>query len=405
MTSFLYVLNECPFPADTGPKIYVLSVLELLVEAGVEVKIIGFFGCPRERQRYHEMASRLDAKILGLVPRRRGLSKMWSRALFACSLRLMKSADYSKRAFMRIISRRPVDEFDGVLFDHCRLSHFRLGSDIKAVSIMMCHDCYSNSYRRIVRFNPLLKRKAQSLIKYVVYRRIEALDFSRFDRLWVVGKEDEMTLRRRLKRPITHITIPVDRAYFEAKSENCEQWFEGAQLRCIIGTSMAVDDFSMDVKIWLSSKKYYACDLLRSCKFVGCGPLPLKSLEPLLESVGYFHCGWVSDYSVFLRSAQVFIYPQRVGSGTQNKVIQAMAVGLVCILSEEIATATGATHMKNCFVVEEPRLIWDALKVLSSSPDLLSSLGYDARVFCQERYSYRTVLDAVEEELNQIGDS
>ncbi|MEO0508502.1 MAG: glycosyltransferase [Verrucomicrobiota bacterium] len=242
------------------------------------------------------------------------------------------------------------------------------------------------------------EEKIHTLLKYFAYRRIEAIDYQCFDRLWVVGSEDRDTLASRSSLHVKRITIPVDPEYFDFKSRIPEE--NAVSFRCIIGTAMYIRDFARDISLWIASE--VPDEVLSGFEFVGCGPEPIADLQDLLNRIGYRHFGWVPNYAEFIQTASIFIYPQRVGSGIQNKVIQAMAMGMVCILSKEVASATGVSHECECLVVQKPEDVWPALSRLRRDWKLMQLLSINARNFCDSQFSFASVSATLKGELSEI---
>ena len=52
--------------------------------------------------------------------------------------------------------------------------------------------------------------------------------------------------------------------------------------------------------------------------------------------------GWVKDIRVSYASARIFVAPMQIGTGLQNKLLEAMAMGLPCITSSLANNAVGA---------------------------------------------------------------
>src|SRR5256885_14832296 len=67
--------------------------------------------------------------------------------------------------------------------------------------------------------------------------------------------------------------------------------------------------------------------------FVICGTRPARAVRRLAERRGVSVTGWVPDTRPYLDSAEVFVAPLRVTRGIQNKVLEAMAMGLPVVAS------------------------------------------------------------------------
>lgn len=64
--------------------------------------------------------------------------------------------------------------------------------------------------------------------------------------------------------------------------------------------------------------------------------------------------GWVEDISEYYASSKIFIAPMQIGTGLQNKLLEAMAMQLPCITSKLANNALGAENNINILIGENP---------------------------------------------------
>jgi sugar transferase (PEP-CTERM/EpsH1 system associated) len=64
-----------------------------------------------------------------------------------------------------------------------------------------------------------------------------------------------------------------------------------------------------------------------------CGNRPSATVRRLAKRPGVRVTGWVPDTRPYLDAAEIFVAPLRVARGVQNKVLEALAMGLPCIAS------------------------------------------------------------------------
>ncbi len=70
--------------------------------------------------------------------------------------------------------------------------------------------------------------------------------------------------------------------------------------------------------------------------FIICGSKPSPAVQALAALPGVTVTGRVPDVRPFLDSAEVFVGPLRIARGIQNKVLEAMAMGLPVVASEQV---------------------------------------------------------------------
>jgi sugar transferase (PEP-CTERM/EpsH1 system associated) len=64
-----------------------------------------------------------------------------------------------------------------------------------------------------------------------------------------------------------------------------------------------------------------------------CGNRPVAAVRRLAKRGGVTVTGWVPDTRPYLHRAELFVAPLRMGRGVQNKVLEALAMGLPCVAS------------------------------------------------------------------------
>ena len=71
-----------------------------------------------------------------------------------------------------------------------------------------------------------------------------------------------------------------------------------------------------------------------------CGNRPAAAVRRLAKNRGVTVTGRVPDTWPYLDGAEVFVAPMRMARGIQNKLLEALAMGLPCVASQDAATAT-----------------------------------------------------------------
>lgn len=105
--------------------------------------------------------------------------------------------------------------------------------------------------------------------------------------------------------------------------------------------------------------------------------------------------GWIRDMREAYASGRVLVAPMRLGTGMQNKLLEAMACGLPCIASEIAVRGLGA--FEDCPVLSVPLPFDDervpetltaALRQYLSDDTLRGDLGRRGRAFVLKYYSW-----------------
>jgi len=89
--------------------------------------------------------------------------------------------------------------------------------------------------------------------------------------------------------------------------------------------------------------------------FVICGSRPARAVRRLAKRQGVSVTGRVPDTRPYLDSAEVFVAPLRMARGIQNKLLEAMAMGLPCVASTTAASGTVLANGAGILAADEPR--------------------------------------------------
>ena len=100
--------------------------------------------------------------------------------------------------------------------------------------------------------------------------------------------------------------------------------------------------------------------------------------------------GWVDDIRETYCSGKVFFAPMSLGSGLQNKLLEAMSLGIPCITSNLCNESLGATHMKNIIIGNSIEQYISQIINILSKPELISEIGKNGRKFVNKKFSWES---------------
>lgn len=123
-------------------------------------------------------------------------------------------------------------------------------------------------------------------------------------------------------------------------------------------------------------------------QFAIIGPDPPKRIRSLANQ-RIRVLGFVEDPYPAIRGALAVVAPMRLGRGIQNKVLEAMAVGGLCILTSSPAKAlANATNGQELLIADEPETYAELIKVIVADPRAFDSVRSAARRFIAEYHSW-----------------
>ncbi|HAW52677.1 MAG TPA: hypothetical protein DCX54_10180, partial [Flavobacteriales bacterium] len=121
---------------------------------------------------------------------------------------------------------------------------------------------------------------------------------------------------------------------------------------------------------------------LPDCRLLISGANPVSSVKSLASDLVTVR-PWIDDIRTSYAESQVFIAPMLIGSGMQNKLLEAMSMKLPCITSELANRALGADNGEAILVGRNEREYADFILELLKNPER-------ARDVAEKGYSFVT---------------
>ncbi len=88
--------------------------------------------------------------------------------------------------------------------------------------------------------------------------------------------------------------------------------------------------------------------------FTICGSRPAPAVRRLAKRRGIMVTGWVADARPYLDRAEVFVAPLRIARGVQNKLLEALAMGLPSVASTAALSGTVVADGQGILATDEP---------------------------------------------------
>ena len=105
--------------------------------------------------------------------------------------------------------------------------------------------------------------------------------------------------------------------------------------------------------------------------------------------------GRLPDIRTAYASARIFVAPMRIGSGMQNKLLEAMAMQLPCVTTSLAATPLGAQPWQHLLVGDTAHELADMILLLTVD-ELHDSIADSGHRFVLENYSWQTAVDRLD---------
>lgn len=112
----------------------------------------------------------------------------------------------------------------------------------------------------------------------------------------------------------------------------------------------------------------------------------VKSLANETIQIG----GWVDDIRTSYQRSKIFVAPLFIGTGLQNKLLEAMASGLPCITTPLVNQALRANNNESILLADSPEAIIEQIEWVLTHPELAKKIGENGQFFVHSNYSWTT---------------
>jgi sugar transferase (PEP-CTERM/EpsH1 system associated) len=112
--------------------------------------------------------------------------------------------------------------------------------------------------------------------------------------------------------------------------------------------------------------------------------------------------GRVDDVRPYVRDADVFVAPLRVGGGTRLKILEAMALGVPVVSTTVGAEGIDARDGEHLLLADRPEAFADAVAALARDAERRAALSARGRALVVERYDWQAVTEPLVETYDRL---
>lgn len=227
-------------------------------------------------------------------------------------------------------------------------------------------------------------------------RRVEARLSRDFD-LCTCTTAAELDSLRQIGAPARSGWFPngVDSDFFAPNAEPCDP-----DLICFSGrmdyfpNQQAVERFVRDVMPLILQQR-------PSARFVAVGAEPPPAIRRLGEMPFVTVTGTVADVRPHVRRAAVSVAPMDVARGTQNKILESMAMGVPVVCTPLAARGVDAEPGRHLLAATGPRETADAVLSLLGDPARRAALATSSRERVLSHHSWASSMARLDDLLQQ----
>jgi len=371
------ILSRIPFPLDKGDKLRAFHQLkELNKKCEVVLCCLTDEGAnPEALEKLREISS--SYKVFHL--------KKWRIALnlFFCMFtrKPFQVMYFYQRPIHRKISRWIERENPDHIYCQLLRTAEYAKEEFNYPKTIDYQDAFSKGVERRERkarwpFREIFASERRRLISY------ENIIFEYFDNKTIISDEDRRYIYHPGRKDISIVKNGIDTSFF-APNYQVEKKYD----LVFIGNM----SYPPNVETAEYIVKQIAPEILQfrpNLSVLIAGSSPHNRVKALANLDYVTVSGWVDDIREAYASARVFFAPMQIGTGLQNKLLEAMAMQIPCITSELANRSLRAESGKSILVGEKTEDYVQHIKALLENPNLANELGAAGRQYVESEFSW-----------------
>jgi len=234
------------------------------------------------------------------------------------------------------------------------------------------------------------KNKSKGIKKYIFsleekkLKWYETMVHNYFDKSFIISEQDLLTFDSKIQSNITILPNGVDDTFF-TKDIDKEKKYD------LIFTGNMSYPPNVDAVIYVAKKVLpILWKTNPEINFLIAGAQPSPSVKAL-ESSKIKVSGWMDDIRDAYYVGKIFIAPLQIGTGLQNKLLEAMSMQLPCITSNLANNALGAVHLDSILIAQNPEDYAELVIELLNNENLYQKLSTNSRIFVQKNYNWEAI--------------
>ncbi|OGX15228.1 MAG: hypothetical protein A2166_00360 [Omnitrophica WOR_2 bacterium RBG_13_41_10] len=385
----LFLTSRLPFPPNRGDKLRVFNFLSRLSK-NHSITLLSFAESKEQLPYINELKKYCtNVEVVLLKPWQSYLNCL----LHIFSMNPLQVVYYrSKEMRKKLNTLLFNNKFDAIYVHLFRMAQY--AEDIRGVKrVLDLCDAVSSHMKRTIRFNRSILWPVY-FTEWIKIDNYEKKIIKKFDEVILISESDRNEIfNGKLKvNNIKIIPNGVDYEYFRPVSINNHKIPRIAFLG-YLSTFYNLDGiFYFYNQIFPIIKSYTL-----SVRFSIIGASCPNKLRKLTEDKSVELFSDIEDTRPFLNQATVFVCPLRIGSGLQNKILEAMAMGLPVVTTNIGYKGINAEKNKEIIVADEPKNFASRVLELLRNEDLRYKISRNARSFIEKNYNWQDSIAKLED--------
>ncbi|HEC23809.1 MAG TPA: glycosyltransferase [Chloroflexi bacterium] len=398
MTRILFLTPHLPYPTNRGTAIRNFGLIRGLAERGHAVALISFLEEDQPEPEETPLAALCDPLITLPAPRRTIRRRLLDLLAGRADMARRRWSEGFTEALRGLLGRQT---FDVIQIEGIEMAPYLESIQEHALDAALIYDAHNAEYalqQRIAGQDLRLLRRwpqaAYSLIQALRLRRFEAATCRAVDHIFACSEADAEKLRRLPHRtPITVIPNAI----------RAEEYRSEAQEEVTLPRPLLVFTGKMDFRPNVDAVLWFAGEILPRIReaipgvhFAIVGQKPHRRLDALRGRAEITVTGFVPQIQPYLRAADVYVAPLRMGSGTRLKLLEAMAMGCAVVSTRLGAEGFPLEDGRHLLLADTPEAFAGAVIRLLENEAQRRRLGEDAARLVRERYNWPAIIPLAE---------
>lgn len=388
----LFLANRVPFPPYRGDKLKIYNLAKRLAYRH-ELHLLTFAQTPEDLTYGSELEKIFSKVHLVYLPKWKSALNCLTAPLNNIPFQVLYfRSSAMKKALGDVLSK---DRYDAIHVQHLRMAQYLENrKDLKR--ILDLPDAFSLYWKR----------------KQEVPRNLLLHWFEKMEQRRVLGYESVIKEYNR-----TLVCSGEDKAYLEAThhATNIQLLPNGVDTSTF---KAGIHDYThsdtllftgnMDYKPNVDAVVYFTNEILPliaarvpEVKFIIAGQRPVPKVSAL-ASDRVMVTGFVKDLAEVYNRASVVVAPLRFGAGTQNKVLEAMAMGVPVVCSHIGFKGLGIASGQGAIMQTEPTAFAESVVSLLKSEALRWEVGIAGSEVIQSKFSWDIIAGQLETYLEEV---
>jgi polysaccharide biosynthesis protein PslH len=377
------LLSRVPFPIEKGDKLRAFHQIRCLAREN-EIVLCALSDSPVHPEAVKVLSS--FCSEVHIIPIRK-IGRLWNVfKAFVNGKPLQVGYFYRQSALKKI----------NALIEHCRPDHIycqlirvsEYVKDNKIPKTLDYQDVFSMGAKRQAETSSFWMKQLY-MLEYRRLLRYEHDIFGKFDHKTIISQPDRDLLLNPSRGEVVIIPNGVDHEYFSPVKmlKTHDIVFTGN-----MGYPPNIDaaKFIAEEIFPLVLKQFPSATLL----LAGANPHPKVQA---LQASNITVTGWLPDIRDSYSSSRIFIAPMRIGTGLQNKLLEAMAMELPCISSVLANQALGAKENEEILIGNSAEEYANHIVRLIHNKSYAQTIAQNGHAFVKNHFSWENSTDLLKQ--------